>query len=140
MRKSRGGEQWIGFSLTALKSIYGFEFQGDNLILARINMFLSYLDYYEWKFNELPHKELMIKVADIISWNLWQMDGLKMVVPFSCHNEQQSIQTSLFEEVAPKEEKCIGCKTKDMTKHNGIYSCVMDWKNDKIIRFIDVMK
>lgn len=76
-------EEWLEQSLIALKSVYGYEFQGDNLFIARKNIFLSYIDYYLYHFSKMPDNDLLINVAEIISWNLWQMDGLKMVIPFS---------------------------------------------------------
>ena len=40
--------------------------------------------------------------------------------------------------------KCRGCAEKDIIKgmkmHNGIYCKIMDWDEDKIIKFIDCMK
>ena len=44
-------EEWIEYSIIALKSIYGYEWQGDNLLLARENVLLTYLDYYHNKFS-----------------------------------------------------------------------------------------
>ena len=34
----------------ALKSIHGFEWQGDNLILARENVLYTFIDYYMERF------------------------------------------------------------------------------------------
>ncbi len=135
-------DEWINESLIALKSIYGYEFQGDNLFIARKNIFLSYIDYYLYYFNKTPDNEFLIKVSEIISWNLWQMDGLKMVIPYSCHNEKPKFfQPSLFDdEEEPKEELCPGCKNNNINKHNGIYSLVMDWEKNKKIRFITLFR
>ena len=35
-------EEWIKYALEALKSIYGYEWQGDNLLLARENLLYSF--------------------------------------------------------------------------------------------------
>ncbi len=132
--------EWVEQSLIALESIYGYEYQGDNLFIARKNLFLSYIDYYLYHFKEMPNNELLIKVAEIISWNLWQMDGLKMVTPFSCHNEKPKFyQPSFFDDnVEPKEEMCLGCKDNDIFKHNGMYCQIMDWKSRKKLKFISL--
>ncbi len=139
---AQNDDVWIEQSLQALKSIYGFEFQGDNLLIARKNIFFSYIEYFFQRFKHLPDKDLLTKVADIISWNLWQMDGLKMVIPYSCHNvKQEYIQTSLFDdEEEPHEEICPGCRLNDVTKHNGIRCYIMDWENEKKTRFISMMR
>lgn len=87
---------WDMLALEALKATYGYEWQGDSLLLARLNVLNSFLDYRadfignlsEKKQAKLPPeqppKELLLEAAEIICWNLWQMDGLKMVTPLSC--------------------------------------------------------
>ena len=79
----RDVEDWFHWTKKAVQSIYGYEFQGDNLFLARLNIFLSVGEFFEDKFNFLPPQSFLIDVAEIISWNLWQMDGLKEIVPYS---------------------------------------------------------
>lgn len=134
-------EEWIEQSVIALKNIYGYEFQGDSLLIARENLFFDYLEYYQNRFNYLPKLEFMKKVAEIISWNLFQMDGLKMVVPFSCHNVvPEFYQMSLFDDNPPKPELCPGCKNNDVSKHNGLRCVIMDWDKNKKIKFISLMK
>lgn len=132
-------EEWIKCSLQALKSIYGYEFQGDNLFIARQNIFISYIEYYFERFNEMPSKKLMEEVSNIISWNIWQMDGLKMVVPFSCKTE--IIKTvNLFGEEEVTGYECLGCKKNDIHNHNGKYCNIMDWEKNKKIKFVSLIK
>ena len=74
---------WKNFAIQAVQSCYGYEFQGDNLFLARRNVFETVKDFFRAKFNrELP-EDFLSHVAEIVSWNLWQMDGLKFTVPFA---------------------------------------------------------
>lgn len=73
---------WINFARRAVQSIYGYEFQGDNLFLARKNVYLTVAEYYQEKFSRKPPEDFMLEVAEIISWNLWQMDGLTNSPPF----------------------------------------------------------
>ena len=65
----------------AYKSIYGYEWQGDNLLLARESLLFTFLDFYRHKFGEEPPLDSIQNIADIISWNVWQMDGLKFCPP-----------------------------------------------------------
>ena len=96
---------WIEWSKTALQSIYGYEFQGDNLLIARKNIFDTYIEYYKNQFNENPDQKLLEGIADIISWNLWQMDGLKNIVPF--------VKNVYFDLFGGVHEEDIPCKIKD---------------------------
>lgn len=67
----------------AYKSIYGFEWQGDNLLLARKNLFATFLDYWNaWTGHE-PEVKQKREIAEIISWNIFQMDGIEMTLPGS---------------------------------------------------------
>lgn len=132
-------EDWIKYSLEALKATYGYEWQGDNLLLARENVLFSYFEYYYSRFNELPSQDLMIEVATIISWNLWQMDGIKCVIPESCQVER-IVQINLFGEENVQESGCIGCAKGDLYHHNGIYAKIMDWEKNKKVRFVDQIR
>lgn len=129
-------KDWINWAIKAYKSTYGYEWQGDNLLIARLNLLYTFIEYYEANFKKVPDLELINQIAEIISWNFWQMDGLKGVVPNSCSDEKV-IGYNLFgeEELAC----CDGCKNQNIKTHNGIYSLIKDWKEDKIIKFIDLI-
>lgn len=124
---------WIKWSLIAIKSIYGYDWQGDNVLLARENILYTYIDYFKEKFNRKPSLDLIKKVVQIISWNIWQMDGLKFVVPNSCKNEI-IMEYTLFGDIETK-TKCDGCKTGNIKNHNGIYCKIMNWEKNKVVKF-----
>lgn len=130
--------EWLEGAQTAFKSIYGFEWQGDNLLLAREAMLYTFIDYYQAKFGKEPQLKSLEYIAYIISWNLWQMDGLKGVIPNSCGTLQPF---NLFGE--PNEVVCEGCKNNNLRSHNGTYALIKDWNASKAkqkIRFIDLIK
>lgn len=130
--------EWIEWSIKAMKSVYGYDWQGDNVLIARENLLYTFIDYYKEKFNKKPSIELVKKIAEIISWNIWQMDGLKFVIPNSCKNEKQ-VELTLFGDVEHIEE-CLGCKKNKNKNHNGIYCKVMNWKTNRSIKFISLIK
>ena len=139
--------EWLAAAKAALRSNYGFEWQGDNLILARENILFSVLDYYKAKFGRDLPKQSLPGLAYIISWNIWQMDGLKGVIPNSC-GERRTVVQDLFGETVTIRQ-CQGCKDGDIRHHNGVYAMIVDWPNDvtssqvkhkKPIRFIDLLK
>lgn len=132
-------EEWIKYSIEAVKSIYGYEWQGDNLLLARENVLFSYFEYYCDRFIELPPEDLMLEIATIVSWNLWQMDGIKGVIPGSCQADKR-LKINLFGEEEIQECGCLGCAKDDMYSHNGIYAKIMNWETNKEERFVDQIK
>lgn len=73
--------QWKALVSSAYQSVYGYEYQGDNLLLARVNLFLTFTENWIEKLGFPISASWAIAVATRISWNIWQMDGLKDTVP-----------------------------------------------------------
>jgi len=139
-------KDWLHWAKQAFKASYGYEWQGDNALLARENLLYTMIDYYEAKFGAQPTLKIKQEFAEIISWNIFQMDGLRYVVPMTCFHEYElDPQPELFAEqtesepTKTKEFECEGCKYNRPHKHNGIYSKVMDWEEKKVIKFVDLV-
>ena len=130
-------DEWFEAVLTAYKSIYAYEWQGDNLLLARENALYTFDDYFKDKFGGMPTTEQARQIAEIISWNFWQMDGLKGVIPNTCHEEKIP---SLFGDEDLGGAPCPGCTNDDIRQHNGIKCKIMDWEKNKPIQYIDLIK
>lgn len=128
---------WLYWAKKSFENIYAYEFQGDNLLLARENILFTFIDFFVQKFDKNPESDFLYEIANIISWNIFQMDGLKYVIPYSCQNEKKVI-TTLFE-TKVEEIECIGCKKDYVDHHNGIYCKIKDWDTGKTIRFIDLI-
>lgn len=139
--------EWLEMAQEAYKNIYGFEWQGDNLLLAREALLTSFIEYYQAKFGKAPLQKSILYIAYIISWNVWQMDGLKGVVPDSCKNGVTVIEHDLFGDTE-KKVYCQGCQQDTIKGHNGIYCLIRDWGNkdpktgerNRKIRYIDLIK
>jgi hypothetical protein len=138
--------EWLEAAQTAYKNTYAFEWQGDSLLLAREAMLITFIENYFFKFAKEPQLKSIQYIAYIISWNIWQMDGLKGVVPDSCCNK--IIETnSLFGDSQKTTKYCVGCAKDNIRKHNGIYCLIKDWNNKDIetekkgrkIKFIDLL-
>lgn len=125
---------WLMWAQAAFKSVYGYEWQGDNLLIARENLLMTFWDYYQAKFGERPLPRSLEFIAYIVSWNFWQMDGLKGVIPHSCKN---IVDADLLGDtvVTP----CPGCEDGKLSEHNGIYCRIRTWRAKETIRFIDLL-
>lgn len=136
-------DEWIKWAKIAFQSSYGYEWQGDSLLIARENLLYTFIDYYKDKFKKNPSLEHQKEIAEIIVWNIFQMDGLKYVIPLSCKTETITIkgEVTLFgkEDDRIVEKPCAGCENKTAKNHNGTYVKIMNWKEDKIIRFVDIV-
>ena len=114
---------WLKWSERAFQSVYGFEFQGDSLLIARENLLASYCDYMEEKLNRQPTEKELINIAKIISWNLWQMDGLTYTIPYEEAVEPIE-QITMFD--FQEKDKKILCNIKD-------------WRAKRIYTFQDLL-
>ena len=101
---TKASKEWILWAKVALRSTYGFEWQGDNLLLAREALFFTFEEHYiaqfgEKKFNQNKMR-MMPGAAYIISWNVWQMHGLTYGLPgyqpFVEEKSDKYVQLSLF--------------------------------------------
>lgn len=85
---TRTSGEWTDWAKEALKSTYAYEWQGDNLLLARENVLVTLLEYYEHRFHRPMSRRSAMVIADIIAWNFWQMDGLTCGLPGQDTTEQ----------------------------------------------------
>lgn len=148
---------WLEWATIAFECSYGYEWQGDNLLLTRENLLYTFIDYWNDQFPSdkinldrqvSPEKlKILEEIATIISWNIFQMDGLKYVVPMSCKSEIATPDIppmlALLGEKPDKKAKkqqCPGCAKNDPHLHNGKYVKIMDWQKNKTLKFVDLLK
>ena len=116
--------EWQRLVVEAYKSSYGFEWSGDSLLLARENLLYTYRDYYFQKWLEEPTYGLFANIAKIISYNLFQMDGLKYIIPLTEKREKiLEVQMSLFDYEEPEEQWRI---------KSGKRVKIMNWETNKM--------
>jgi len=115
-------KEWFKWVLRAYESIYGYEYQGDNLLLARESMLFTFWDNCLYKWNHNPHLKSLKQIALRISWNLWQMDAFTYSVPGTGSNGWWG-QGSMFVE-ENMEKKCI----------------IRDWRAQRKLLFAEVVE
>ncbi|MBR4319722.1 MAG: restriction endonuclease subunit M, partial [Oscillospiraceae bacterium] len=80
-------KSWIEWTNKAFRSVYGYEFQGDSLLIARINLLMTFVEYYRDRWGCDPTENQLNTIVGIICRNLWQMDGLTRQIPFTENEE-----------------------------------------------------
>ena len=110
-------DEWRKYATHAVQSTYGYEYQGDNLLLARVNLLLTYAEHLQARWQRKPTKEELQPIATIISWNLWQMDGLHLSVPGG-KPQPEAEQLDLFSMFGAAEPQppTVSCKVKNWRK------------------------
>jgi hypothetical protein len=120
-------KEWYEAAIRAFQSVYGYEYQGDNLLIGRINLLITFVDYMQDRWDERPTETELKKIANIIAWNIWQMDGLTGTVPFG-YQEATYQQMTLFDFLAvdqneEKMKEAIPCRIFDWrTKESVTYN------------------
>lgn len=120
-------KEFIKWSKIAYESSYGYELQGDSLLLARENLLLSFCEHYNNKFDKLPTMKVIKQIATIISYNIFQMNGLTKKTPYSAESKDH-IQLNLFDEI--KNQEKIGDK----------FTLAKDWKNKVLVSMDSISK
>lgn len=148
--------EWVKWAIKAYQHTYGFEWQGDNLLLTRETLlygFIENLKLQNLKFALKRYKkehrgskltaehlfhvlnidslniedfEIITEICKIISWNIWQMDGTSGCTPYT----QPPMEM----------RKLINQINKDPDKVSipNEYCKIMDWDEKKITSFIEV--
>jgi hypothetical protein len=141
-------DQWLTWVKKAYQSSYGYEWQGDSLLISRENLLYTFSDYFFERYGKDPEIELLKEISEIISWNIWQMDGIKCVVPMSCKDVKTKPLATFCDMIdgtipATVIEKCSGCVNNNIIKHNGVYCKIRDWKETddtkNVVRFVDLV-
>lgn len=142
---TKNKKEWLEWAIKAFKASYGYEWQGDNLLLARENLLYTFIDYWNEQFPDdkinleeqvtEDKMKILLEIAEIISWNIFQMDGLKYIIPMSGEVEEKSepeippILLLLGEKPAKKKKK----------EKKATFVKIMDWEKGKPIRFADLI-
>lgn len=121
-------DEWFKWAIRAVQATYGYEFQGDNVLIARINILCTFEDYLVERWNRKLTRQETEKIINIITWNIWQMDGLTYTIPFR-EAEPVFVQLSLFNDFEV-----------DLTKASQPLSRVYDWRSDRSGTFEGIKK
>ncbi|WP_298606391.1 Eco57I restriction-modification methylase domain-containing protein [uncultured Veillonella sp.] len=125
--QSNTEKEFIKWSKIAYESSYGYELQGDSLLLARENLLLSFCEHYNHKFGKLPTMKVIKQIATIISYNIFQMNGLTNQTPYS-DDSKDNIQLNLFDEVNNQEQQ------------GDMFTLIKDWKNKMLVSVDSISK
>lgn len=147
--KAKTRKEWVRRALDALRATYGFEYQGDNLLIARINVLETFAEHLCDRWGSDPEQDELEQAAWIVSWNFWQMNGFTDAVPTNKMGaevestlgtfeepEPEPMQPSLFDlfdDVFPSETTK---KTEEKEQRETVPLCVIyDWRNSEPFEF-----
>ena len=123
--------EWVKWALRAFQSTYGYEFQGDNVLIARVNLLMTFEEYLHARWKRKPSAAEYREVVKTIVWNIWQMDGLSGTIPYR-KAEEEFHQIHLFE--------CIADKGYQEKINRQPYCRIYDWRRGNSLEYINVNK
>ena len=148
-------DDWLHWAEVALKSCYGYEFQGDSLLIARENVLMTMNDFYKVKFEHNINLESQAEAdgglstaqlehfAEIISWNIFQMDGLNYTIPLTGEptvNASNTTTSTDKNQIVLFNLSSVTKKTKRTpAKKAPKYAKIMDWDKSKAIYFRQIL-
>lgn len=108
-------DTWIHWAIRALEATFGYEYQGDNLLIARVNVIKTFIEFYTHRWNEIVDVKNLKQLVNKVTWNLWQMDGLTDTIPCPMDSIEE---LSLFDEQNTQMNNQPRCR-------------IYDWRNMK---------
>lgn len=125
-------EEWLEWAFRALQATYGYEFQGDNVLLARENVLFTFIDNYKYRFKTEPSIEILKEAIKIIVWNIWQMDGRTYMPPYTVNRSKIVEQPPLFAffDTQAGEDGSV-VKKPDKPPKQADYCLIRNWRKSK---------
>ncbi len=118
---------WLNWVIRAYQSVYGYEFQGDSLLIARINLLVTFAEHMQDRWHRIPTEDELKKLTNIICWNVWQMDGITGTVPYGKPAEEvyeMSLFAPAMNEPEPEEAdtecRIFDWRTKESITYNSM--------------------
>ncbi|WP_322175248.1 Eco57I restriction-modification methylase domain-containing protein [Acutalibacter caecimuris] len=123
--------EWLEWAVRAFQVTYGFEFQGDNVLIARVNLLMTFEEYLQARWEREPTEAEREKLINIIAWNIWQMDGLSGAIPYGTAEEEFQ-QMDLFGMFTP---------APDANEENRQPNCrIFNWRGDRSMEYLSLKR
>ena len=153
-------KEWADWIIKAYQHTYGFEWQGDNLVLTREALLYTFIDNLKAynlnkliknnkgsirsllnKIEEIDFDGLFLEdyeyiktVCHVISWNFWQMDGLTACPPYS----KPSIKLNALVAAINKPQLRDIFGNVMPFEVPSEYCKLMDWDENKVTTYVEV--
>ena len=120
-------EEWVTWAIRAYQATYGYEFQGDNVLIARVNLLMTFEEYLYDRWKRKPTEKEYQTITNIICWNIWQMDGLSGTIPY-CKAKEEQMQLTI--------DGWMGIDTAIELKNTQPKCRINDWRRENSVEFL----
>ena len=95
---ARDQKDWARWAMEAVNSVFGFDLDGGNVLIARTNIVDTYADYLMNRWGRFPTNEELNELAEIVSHNYWQ-DDFRTAFETAKNMEQRKINREFLKSV-----------------------------------------
>ena len=120
-------DEWLKWVFRSFEATYGYELLGDSLLIARVNLFMTFEEYLLRRWNRRPSAKEYQRLIRIITWNVWQADGLTGKVPRFEQWNGEHRQRGLFD--------CIEGYNDETQNGEAPYCRVFDWRSRRSFEY-----
>lgn len=132
-------EEWLRWAIRAFWATYGYDYQGDNVLISRANLLMSFEEYLWERWRRRPTLAEYRKLITVITWNLWQMDGLTGTIPYGTTEEEFQVIDwfGMFSGTAElsEENKQPSCLVHNWTGGNSVEFLALPTRGKKAMKF-----
>jgi len=122
-------EEWLKWTLRAFQSVYGYEYQGDSLLIARANLVNAFTEYLDDRWHRKATEAELKRIANIVTWNLWQMDGRTDAIPGGALPPEDFYQLTLFDVMGAEEKPKPSARCR-----------IFDWRADQSLTYSEMKR
>ena len=119
--------EWLKWAFRAFEAAYGYELLGDNLVIARVNLFMTFDENLRRRWARAPTMRECQRLIKIITWNIWQADGLTGKTPRFEQWDGERRQRGLFDGIEGY--------TDETQSGEAPYCRVFDWRSRRAYEY-----
>ena len=122
--------EWFKWAIRALQSTYGYEFQGDNVLIARLNLVAAFEESFAARWQKQLNTGQLKQAINVAVWNVWQMDGLTRTIPY-CRGLENNTQLTFYDLLDLEGRIQVTAETRPRCM-------IYNWRNKKAMEFAAV--
>lgn len=128
-------EEWLKWAIRAFRATYGYDYQGDNVLISRVNLLMTFEEYLWERWKRKPTPAEYRKLMGVITWNLWQMDGLTGTIPYGIAEEELEVIDWFGMFGGTEESKQPRCLVRNWTGGGSVEFLALSTRGKKAMKF-----
>lgn len=128
-------QEWLKWAIRAFRATYGYDYQGDNVLISRVNLLMTFEEYLWERWKRKPTPAEYRKLIAVITWNLWQMDGLTGTIPYGIAEEKFQVIDWFGMFGGTEESKQSRCLVRNWTGGGSVEFLALPTRGKRAMKF-----